>query len=99
MNPFSGSDVKEFQRGGTYFTSDPRCRQGATAADAALATSVEERLRLVVDIESTDDDEEEEEPSMEVDEFNGPYSILRRQIINRTEQNFVHTEDVFAYVY
>jgi len=57
VKPFVGSDAKEFKRGGTMFSTDPKCRRGAEEADAALKLTKDGRLNLVVVLDSTDEDE------------------------------------------
>ncbi|ELU18590.1 hypothetical protein CAPTEDRAFT_214274 [Capitella teleta] len=59
---YTGSDCKEFQRGGVFFSSKPECQNAAQEADNALGLDREDRLKqLVVALDSSSEEEEEEE--------------------------------------
>uniref|UniRef100_H3B5L6 DNA mismatch repair protein n=3 Tax=Latimeria chalumnae TaxID=7897 RepID=H3B5L6_LATCH len=63
---YTGSDCKETQRGGMFFSGKPEIRKAMKLADDALKKSKEKRLELAVCTEPSEDEDEEEE--MEVNE-------------------------------
>ncbi|XP_078413344.1 DNA mismatch repair protein Msh6 [Cetorhinus maximus] len=65
---YTGSECKEAQRGGAYFSGKPEIRRATELADDAIPKSREERLELAVCSEPSEpeDEEEEEEGEMEV---------------------------------
>ncbi|XP_051866727.1 DNA mismatch repair protein Msh6 [Pristis pectinata] len=67
---YTGSDSKEVQRGGVYFSGKPEIRRAIVEADKAHQKSREKRLELAVCTEPSEpedeDDDDEEEEEMEV---------------------------------
>ncbi|XP_012941985.1 DNA mismatch repair protein Msh6 [Aplysia californica] len=66
IKPFKGSSDESFQKGGQYYSLNNKIRQGAKDADKALETTVEERLKLVVELQPSSEEEEEDEDEEEV---------------------------------
>lgn len=66
IKPYTGSDCKSFQKGGQFFSLDPKCRDAANEADKAMQIERRKRTSLVVAMETSDEEEEEEE-DMDVD--------------------------------
>ncbi|XP_062911704.1 DNA mismatch repair protein Msh6 [Mobula hypostoma] len=69
---FTGSDCKEAQRGGVYFSGKPEIRRAVVDADNALQKPREKRLELAVcsepsEPEDEDSDDDDEGARMEVD--------------------------------
>lgn len=58
VKPFRGSLDKDCQKGGPFFTLNAQVRKSAEAGDKALKMTVEERLKLVVNLQPSDDEEE-----------------------------------------
>lgn len=66
VKPYAGSDCKEFQRGGIFFSSKPECQNAAQEADKALSMDPEERLKeLVVAMDSSTEEEDDEDEETE----------------------------------
>uniref|UniRef100_UPI00398F65F0 DNA mismatch repair protein Msh6 n=1 Tax=Pristiophorus japonicus TaxID=55135 RepID=UPI00398F65F0 len=67
---YTGSECKEAQRGGVYFSGKPEIRRAMETADGANQKSREKRLELAVCTEPSEpeDDDDEEEEEMEVDD-------------------------------
>ncbi|XP_067901328.1 DNA mismatch repair protein Msh6 [Heterodontus francisci] len=64
---YTGSECKEAQRGGVYFSGKPEMRRAMEMADDAIQKSREARLELAVCTEPSEpDDDDEEEEEMEV---------------------------------
>ena len=70
VRAYTGSDVKEFKRGGTFFSTDPKCRRAVDQADDAMKLSPPNRLIdliVVIDSSSEGEGEESEESGGEED--------------------------------
>ena len=67
VKPFLGSDDKEFQKGGPYYSTSAPVIKGVEEAQKALKLSNEDRLSLVVDLQPSDDEEDEEEEANGMD--------------------------------
>ena len=89
IRPFTGSDCKEFQRGGPLFSTDVKCRKGAEEADTALKLSKSDRASLVVAMESSDSEAEEE--SMEVDQDSSSDDGMQTFIVHHKFWTASHT--------
>ncbi|XP_013386030.1 DNA mismatch repair protein Msh6 [Lingula anatina] len=87
VKPFTGSDSADFQRGGQFFSADPQCRKGATEADKAVASSVADRLKLVVDLQPSSDEEEEEEEGTKIDDIDWDDEIFDNEADNSKENH------------
>ena len=59
VRPFKGSEDKDFQRGGAFYSTSLPVQQGADEADKSLKMSCEERLSLVVELQPSDDEDDE----------------------------------------
>ncbi|XP_048728354.2 DNA mismatch repair protein Msh6-like isoform X2 [Ostrea edulis] len=68
--PFHGADHEDYKKGGKCYSLNPKVRKGTEEADKALKLSVEERLKLVVDLQPSSDEEEEEDEDDENMEIN-----------------------------
>ena len=66
MKPFNGSNNKDCQRGGAYFSSTQKWKDAVLEADKALSLDSEGRLKLVVAMDSSED--EDDGDCMEVEE-------------------------------
>jgi hypothetical protein len=69
--PYKGSEDKAYaERGGQFYSSDPKCLKGAKQADEAMTMSHTDRLgTFLVELLSSEESEEEEAP--EPMQFNG----------------------------
>ncbi|XP_061180194.1 DNA mismatch repair protein Msh6-like isoform X2 [Saccostrea echinata] len=63
--PYHGSDHEDYKKGGKCYSLNPKVKKGTEEADNALKLSVEERLKLVVDLQPSSDEEEEEDMEYE----------------------------------
>lgn len=63
--PYNGSDHEDYKKGGKCHSLNPKVKKGTQEADDALKLSVENRLKLVVDLQPSSDEEEEEEMDVE----------------------------------
>ncbi|XP_076141920.1 DNA mismatch repair protein Msh6 [Alosa pseudoharengus] len=66
VREYQGSNSTEAKSGGLFFSGKPVIRRAMELADAAMAKSTEERLKMPLCTDQSDD-EEEEEDEMEVD--------------------------------
>ncbi|CAH1773939.1 unnamed protein product [Owenia fusiformis] len=58
VDKFLGSDDHSFQRGGKYHTYDAKCQKFAAEADKAMSMSHEDRMMLVMELESSSEEDE-----------------------------------------
>lgn len=63
--PYKGSDHEDYKKGGKCHSLNPKVKKGTQEADNALKLSLEDRLKLVVDLQPSSDEEEEEEMDVE----------------------------------
>jgi len=56
--PYTGSSCKSFQKGGQFYSADPRCKDAASEADKTMKMEKEERSSLVVAMETSDEEED-----------------------------------------
>ena len=82
LKPFKGSDDKDYaERGGQFYSTDPKCLKGAKQADEAMGMSNTDRLNtFLVELLSTDESEEEEEPAEPMD-FDGKENQIELVIV------------------
>lgn len=62
---YQGSDHEDYKKGGKCHSLNPKVKKGTQEADKALKLSVEDRLKLVVDLQPSSDEEEEEDMDVE----------------------------------
>ncbi|PVD32426.1 hypothetical protein C0Q70_07860 [Pomacea canaliculata] len=101
VKPFRGSLDKDFQKGGPFFTLNAQVRKSAEAGDKALKMTVEERLKLVVNLQPSDDEEEkcngEDDEDMDFDSeiFDAEMSDENDDSIkeNKVDESFAKKEN------
>lgn len=64
-----GSNSVDAKSGGVFFSGKPVIRQAMELADAAMAKSLEERLKMPLCTDPSDVEEDEEDEEMEVRYF------------------------------
>ena len=65
IKPYTGSSSQSFQKGGQFFSLDPKCRDAASQADKAMKMERGKRASLVVAMETSDEEDEEEDMDVE----------------------------------
>ncbi|XP_069464515.1 DNA mismatch repair protein Msh6 isoform X2 [Ambystoma mexicanum] len=73
VKTYKGSEAKDAQKGGAFFSGKPEIERAMKVADDAMGKSKDKRLELAVCVEPSDDededeDEDEEGEEMELDE-------------------------------
>ncbi|XP_033727077.1 LOW QUALITY PROTEIN: DNA mismatch repair protein Msh6-like [Pecten maximus] len=89
VQPFKGSDDKEYQRGGQFFSHNPKVKQGTCEADKAMALTTEDRLKLVVELQPSDNEDEEESMDLDPDIFDDEID----EETDNSKENVSTTED------
>ena len=59
VHKYTGSEHRDFQRGGTYYATDPGVNKGVIEADKAMKLNRHERLESLVVVMAPSDSEDE----------------------------------------
>ncbi|XP_021365348.1 DNA mismatch repair protein Msh6-like isoform X1 [Mizuhopecten yessoensis] len=89
VHHYKGSNDKEYQMGGQFFSHNPKVKQGTCEADKAIKLSLEERLKLVVELQPSDEEEEEESMDLDPDIFDDEMD----EETDNSKENVSTTED------
>ncbi|CAL1537586.1 unnamed protein product [Lymnaea stagnalis] len=68
IKAFKGANDEAFKKGGQFYTLNNKIRKGVEEADKAIAMEVDERLKLVVELQPSSEEEEGEEEEEEKEE-------------------------------
>ncbi|BFZ11157.1 hypothetical protein BsWGS_14196 [Bradybaena similaris] len=68
IKPFKGANDEACQKGGQFYSLNNKIRQGVVDADKALLLDVQERMKLVVELQpSSEEEDDEDEPNETID--------------------------------
>ena len=77
VKTFTGSEHRDFQRGGIYYATDPDVNRAATEADDAVKKSLDERLELIVCMEPSESEGEEVDSLIKGADLNGKFHLRK----------------------